>query len=572
MTKLLWSGLLVLLMLSGCGYNGTPTRQNDFTPLTSIQVIPASPSVAASKKIAAKTSTRLTVIGNFSGLFTRDITDQAVWSSDTPAVAGFTSTAQPNRVSGLASGTAVLTATVSGISGNFTLTVSPATISTLALTPLAPSLPKGLNTQFTVSGVFSDTTTQDLTFDATWTSSAPAVATVGDAATNKGLAQALTVGTTTITAAFDGTNATTLMTVTEPVLQSISVSPSSTSILSLSTATFTASGSYSDGTTVDLTSLVSWTSSNTTIATIATTGTATALAQGTTSISATLSGVSGTSTLKVTGGTLTAITLSTPKTTLVKDTVARITATGTFSNGTTRDITRFVDWTTANSATATVTTPTPRDNLAWLNAVALTTGTAITAKYGTINTILNLVVTAPLLNSITISPDILNMTTGTSDHLSVIASYSDSTTQDVTYNTGWTTANSATATVGDLGIDKGKVTSVAAGTTNITASFGGLSAIRAVTVTTRTIKSLAISGVTTLTAGNQVKYTATATYTDNSTRDVTEKTTWTSSNQSVAILADSTNQPGQIIGVDSGSATLTATFGGISQTATITVP
>ena len=102
----LWVAILVLA--SGCS-SETPTRHNDFAPLTSITI-----SAKAGPSIAVNTSTTLTVIGNFSGEFSRDITDQAVWSSGAPTVAGFVTAGSPNRVSGLAPGTAVLTATVGG--------------------------------------------------------------------------------------------------------------------------------------------------------------------------------------------------------------------------------------------------------------------------------------------------------------------------------------------------------------------------------------------------------------------------------------------------------------------------
>ena len=235
----------MVLLLSGCGWNGTPTRANDFVPLTSIEITAVSPTIAAG------TSTKLSVKGNFSGLFTRDITGQAVWSSDSPNVAGFITAASPNRVTGLVPGTAVLTATVGSVSATFKLTVSSATITTLTITPSAPTLAKGLNTRFTVSGAFSDSTTQDLTNDVTWSSSVPAVATVSDAAGSKGFAQALAVGTSTITATLNGKSGTTLLTVKEPVLQSITLSPANPSILTLSTGSFQATGHYSDGSTAD---------------------------------------------------------------------------------------------------------------------------------------------------------------------------------------------------------------------------------------------------------------------------------------------------------------------------------
>lgn len=56
---------------------------------------------------------------------------------------------------------------------------------------------------------------------------------------------------------------------------------------------FTATGTLSDGTTKDLTSSASWTSSDTTIATVSTTGVVTGVAAGTASVFATVGAVSG---------------------------------------------------------------------------------------------------------------------------------------------------------------------------------------------------------------------------------------------------------------------------------------
>ena len=89
MINLLSSGFLVMLMLSGCGWNGAPTRNNDFTPLTSITISADYPT------IALHTSAKLKVTGNFSGLFTRDVTDQVARSSNTPTIAAFSSTVIP---------------------------------------------------------------------------------------------------------------------------------------------------------------------------------------------------------------------------------------------------------------------------------------------------------------------------------------------------------------------------------------------------------------------------------------------------------------------------------------------
>jgi Bacterial Ig-like domain (group 2) len=579
MTNLLRSGFLILLLLSGCGYNGTPTRHNDFIPLTSIEI------VAAPSKIAQKTSTRLTVNGNFSGLFTRDITDQVTWLSDSTNIAEFVTTAQPIRVTGKIPGTATLTATVGSISSTFKLTVSNAAISTMTITPVAPSIAKGLTTQFAVSGLFSDSTTQDLTFDATWTSDAPAFATVSNDPANKGFARAVEVGSANISAAFDNTGVnvsdTTLLTVSGPTLQSIAVTPANPSVLSLSSTSFKAIGSYSDGTQSEITTQVAWSSDRIDLATIAA-GTATTLAQGTTLITASQGAVNGSTNLKVTGGTLSSIVISEANIpplngniTMLEGTESRITATGTFGNGISRDITDAVVWSVSSQNLATVTPPVGK--LAFLNAGAVAGTTTLTASAlsGKVTSTTNLTIN-PALLSIAISSTSLTLTSGTSARLRVTGTFSDGSTQDLTASTDWSSDALSIATVGNSPTDlanKGRVKGIAAGTTaTITATFPNVVPFTVpVTVIAPTTLTLTSPAIIVMPSGNQVKLTATADYAGVASQDVTEDTTWSIDKPNVAILVDSQNLLGQIVGIDIGTATLTATFGGKTQTAKITV-
>lgn len=570
MINLIWSGFFIMLVLSGCGWDGTPTRSNDFTPLTSIEIS------ADYSSIAVGTSTKLKVTGNYSGLFTRDVTDQVIWSSDNLNVAAFTMAGLPNRVKGVGTGSATVTATVGDISATCPITVSASTISTVTITPAAPSVAVGLSKQFTATGLFSDGTTQDITYDVAWASSSLAFATFSNDPANKGLVQAIAAGTSEITATFGGVNATSIITVSEPVLKSITLSPTNPTLLTLSTRRLAVTGTYSDGLTADLSSQVTWTSSDTDIATIAGDGTATALKPGSATISATLGSVSATTNLKATGGYLTGISVSPAAVTLVKDTAGRISATGTFSNGSTRDITGAVTWTPIDASLATVTLA--GGSLAWLDPLAVTSKTTIKATYGTLpSATATLTVIAPQLQSIALSTTSLELIAGTSSPLSVIATYSDGTTQDVTHLSVWTSSDTTKATVAAGGFGTERVTGVAAGLplAKISATYGGKTVPTAATVTVRsqTLQKLTISGASTITVGTHTPYTATATYSDGTVVDVTSEaaTGWSVDSASIAILADSVNQPGQIIGVDSGVFTLTATFGGRTQTAKITV-
>ena len=81
--------------------------------------------------------------------------------------------------------------------------------------------------------------------------------------------------------------------ITGAALSSINVTPSSPGELGIGGALeFTATSTYADGSTADITSQVTWASSDTTIATIDSRGVATGVAAGSTDITASLGGIS----------------------------------------------------------------------------------------------------------------------------------------------------------------------------------------------------------------------------------------------------------------------------------------
>jgi uncharacterized protein YjdB len=186
------------------------------------------------------------------------------------------------------------------------LTVAAAVLQSIAVTPANPSVPKGQTEQFTATGTFSDNSTQNLTNQVTWASAKPAVATINAA----GLATAVSSGTSTISATLSGVTGSTVLTVTAAVLQSIAVTPANPSVAKGQTEQFTATGTFSDNSTQDLTNQVIWASAKPAVATINAAGLATAVDPGTSTISATLNGVTGSTVLTVTAGTASPPTLN----------------------------------------------------------------------------------------------------------------------------------------------------------------------------------------------------------------------------------------------------------------------
>ena len=137
-------------------------------------------------------------------------------------------------------------------------------------------------------------------------------------------------------------------------LSSISVTPANTSISVNGTQQFTATGLYSDGSTANVTPSVTWASSNSGVATVAASGIGTGVSVGSTSITATMGGVSGSTALTVTALMLTSITVTPANPSFANGSTQQFIATANYSNGSTAIVTSSVTWTSSNSSVATI--------------------------------------------------------------------------------------------------------------------------------------------------------------------------------------------------------------------------
>jgi len=250
--------------------------------LASIVVTPANSSIAKGATL------QFTATGTFSDGTTQDITHGVSWSSSNTSIAAI------NPVSGIALGLLAGTANIMASLGGFTspavpLNITSATLQSISVAPATPSIALGTTQQFTATGTYSDLSTANITTSVTWASSVPAMASIS---ASTGLAHGLVAGTTQITATM-GTvaSASIPLKVTTATLKSIAVAPTAPSIGLNATQQFSAAGTYSDGTTQDISGIVRWASSDTSAATInASNGLATGVAAGTAQMTATQGG------------------------------------------------------------------------------------------------------------------------------------------------------------------------------------------------------------------------------------------------------------------------------------------
>lgn len=569
-----WLSLIALLLVavSGCG-GDTPSRNNDFTPLTSIQIV-ASPAT-----IVTNTSIQLRAIGNFSGLFTRDVTNEVTWSSSDEAIASFAlRPGTVGRVQGVAAGTATLTADYQGtVSANLDLPVVDATLQAISVSPVDPTVAAGQTQAFTASGHFDDGSAagidQDLTYDVSWSSSDTAVVTISNTAATVGQATGVAEGTATITAApaWSTITGSTSLTVAAAAVQSIAVTPGDAALLSLRSRQYTATATLTDGNTSDITSQATWSSATGTVASVDTSGLVSGLAEGSTTISASLDGVTGSTSLQVTGGNLTGITVTPANPVLNLNTRQRLIATGSFSNGTQRDISRNVTWSLTVPTLASISND--GDTSGTLQASGIGNGD-VQAVSGSVTGTTTLTVHDGILQSLTIDPLATeNLLVGTSRQITVSGTFSNQDTQILTESVVWSSAAPAVAQFSTAQLLNGTLVGQGAGTADLQASLLGVdSPTVPITVTDGTAVGLTLTPANpTTTAGGQIQFTARADFGGGVSRDVTRDAVWTVSNENVAVLAHSVLLPGLVYGVQAGTATITADFGGQTAQITLTV-
>jgi trimeric autotransporter adhesin len=242
---------------------------------------------------------QFTAIGTYSDNSTQDLTSAVNWTSGASSVASISNgSGSQGLATAAAKGSSTISAALNGITGNTTLSVTP-TLESLAITPGGASLPKGETEQFTATGTFADNSTENLTQYATWASANTTTATFSNAPGSNGVGLALATGTSSISATLWGVTGSTSLTVSPAALQSIWVTSASPSILEGTSDQLTATGDYSDGSTQNLTKVVSWSSAKPSVATLSSAGLADGITPGASSISATYQGLTGSTSLAV---------------------------------------------------------------------------------------------------------------------------------------------------------------------------------------------------------------------------------------------------------------------------------
>ena len=178
-----------LTQTHGSGYQYT----SGGATLQSISVTPANSSVATGSKV------QYTATGHYSDGSTQNLTTAVNWASTSTSVATISnSSGTQGQATGVAAGTTTISATSGSITGSTPLTVVSKTLQSISISPSNATLGIGAKLQYTATGHYSDSSTQNLTTSVTWSSTNTVVATVSNTAGSQGVATGVATGSTTI--------------------------------------------------------------------------------------------------------------------------------------------------------------------------------------------------------------------------------------------------------------------------------------------------------------------------------------------------------------------------------------
>ncbi|EMN40261.1 lipoprotein adhesin LigB [Leptospira interrogans] len=523
--------------------------------LVSISVSPTNSTVAKGLQENFKAT------GIFTDNSNSDITDQVTWDSSNTDILSISNASDSHGLaSTLNQGNVKVTASIGGIQGSTDFTVTQAALTSIEVSPVLPSIAKGLTQKFTAIGIFTDNSKKDITDQVTWNSSS-AIVSVSNLDDNKGLGKTNSVGNTTITATLGKVSGKTWLTVVPAVLTSIQINPVNPSLAKGLTQKFTATGIYSDNSNKDITSAVTWFSSDSSIATISNAqknqGNAYGAATGATDIKATFGKVSSpVSTLSVTAAKLVEIQITPAAASKAKGLTERFKATGIFTDNSNSDITNQVTWNSSNTDIAEITNTSGSKGI----TNTLTPGSSeISAALGSIKSSkVILKVTPAQLISIAVTPINPSVAKGLIRQFKATGTYTDHSVQDVTALATWSSSNPRKAMVNNV---TGSVTTVATGNTNIKATIDSISGSSVLNVTPALLTSIEITPtINSITHGLTKQFKATGIFSDKSTQNLTQLVTWISSDPSKIEIENTSGKKGIATASKLGSSNIKAVY------------
>lgn len=509
-----------------------------------------------SVEIHAGETDSLTAMAIYADERTEDVTERVQWSVDDPQVVSV----DAGSVTGDAVGRTDVTATLGDHVARATVEVLPATVTGLSVTSTRSAVEVGETVLLEARARYSDGAVEDVASEARWSVRPSSAARV-----NEGWLEAIGEGPVTIEARYADQTASLDLEIVPASIASLEITGNVAPGYVGNVRALRARAELRDGTHRDVTDDSTWTTDRPDVATVDE-GVVRLVGVGAVRIAATLDGVTS-APVQIDVGPAVLVWLRIEGATTPLGTPVSLTATGIFSDGSERDVTQQVTWSSATPSVATV------DTNGTVNPVAAGS-TFVTAEdvASGISTRTTVTVTPAELNALTVVSSATTAFVGESLQLAVVGHFTDQD-RDVT------TEVALSCTPGLASIDaSGVATAIAPGACVVDAyhpthgigTSGGTGSLSLAFVAVVPV-ALEIAPTPTLAPLATAPLQVTAHFNDGHSEDVTEATTWTVQDPTVATVGQLGNTFGRLTAQGAGTTAITATAVGLSTSAPITV-
>jgi trimeric autotransporter adhesin len=511
------------------------TVRVSFPPLASLKVSPDL-STLGRPLTAGGRSVSFSARGTYTTGLLRDLTSEATWATGDPSIASMTG----SRLTPLRAGHTTLDVSYDGVTTTIPIEVGNGDVTALEVTPANLTIGLGATKQLHATATFEDGTTRDVTHEVTWDGGL-GVATVDE----DGLVTA--VGhqhneTASVAADLGGLRGYSSVTVSLAHPETITLTPDSATMSAGSSRQLHAQGTYPGGRTADITDLVTWSSAHPALAAVSGDGLLRSSPNqpgGTTTISATQGGVTAAAEVIVHRGLPVSIAVTPAGRTLDLGGSVQLTATGSYDDGTTLDLTSDVEWTSDDPGQISLSDSGRATAVGSARGVPTAVRAALrdADERVAVQGYAHMFVTLDHPSSITVSPADLVIARGGSQPYTATGHYAGGRTADLSALVTWSIGD---PDVAHFSSNRLYAHPGAAGQSTTVTAAGPDGVATATTTVRQKVGDADYITVTpasqTIDAGTSLQFHAEATYADGSTLDVTDQVAWTSSQPDVAAV------------------------------------
>lgn len=249
-----------------------------------------------------------------------------------------------------------------------------------------------------------------------------------------------------------------------------------------------------------------------------------------------------------------------------KFTKAEFSATLIYETGGTKDITSEANWSSSDPEVAAVTTES--DGSVVVDGKTEGASTIKAEHQGEVGAT-KVTVTSPVLTTLEIAPQDAELALGETVDIEATGEYKGGVQQNVTSKATWASKNSAVAKlIENESVESKTIASVANGATTVEATFQSISDTAGISVTSAALTQISISPESkSIKAGKVLQLKAEGTFTDRSTKNLTDNVAWSSSDEELASISED----GVISALKAGDVSLTASQDSFSASAALTI-